>query len=93
MLWVKSTSAKCQQWTFRLGIAEPTHLTLCVLTLDTFGGGDEQPAEQVGRRDGPDQLGQNEARRIARCNAGEGIAQRAGDVTAGFANEVDEVNQ
>jgi len=43
-----------------------------------------------GRRYGPDQLGHDKARRIARCNIGELLSARA-MVTAGFAN--DEVNQ
>lgn len=52
--------------------------------------------EKPSRRDGKShagELGEDEARRAAGCDAGEGVGERAGDRHAGLANEVDEVNQ
>jgi hypothetical protein len=45
------------------------------------------------RRKCSQNLRDDEARYVPRCDAGEGVAQRPREVTAGLAKDVDAVNQ
>ena len=53
----------------------------------------DQPSKQSGRDRAADALSDDEAQRIGRTNAGEGIGQRSGNCDGRFAKEVDAVNQ
>ena len=52
-----------------------------------------EPTKEERRHDGAGELGGDEARSVGRSDAGKRVRQGSRAVTAGFANDVDAVNQ